>query len=199
MAEKTSVGHPKTARGEATRKALISAAERVIGARGYNDASIGQITSEAGVAQGTFYIYFTTKEKVFSELVVEMGRLLRHTTSEATRGIVDRLEAERAGLSAFLKFLSAHPNLYRIVQEAMFVQPAAYRSYYISFVEGYRAALQGAQDAGQISDGDAETRAWALMGIARSLGEQLIIFDSDKPISELVDTAYDLIANGIKP
>jgi hypothetical protein len=37
------------------------------------------------------------------------------------------------------------------------------------------------------------------MGIARALGEQLVVFKSEKPISELVASAYDLIANGIKP
>ncbi|WP_299816108.1 TetR/AcrR family transcriptional regulator [uncultured Roseibium sp.] len=197
--QKAPGNQPKTARGEATRKAILSAAERVIGAKGYNDASIGHITSEAGVAQGTFYIYFTTKEQVFSELVLEMGRLVRHTIAEATQGIEDRLEAEKAGLTAFLEFVCAHPDLYRIVQEALFVDPQAYQEYYQTFAAGYRAGLEAAQEAGQISKGDAETRAWALMGIGRTLGEQLVVFKSDKPISEIVASGYDLIANGIKP
>lgn len=190
---------PKTARGEATRKALISAAERVIGARGYNDASIGQITSEAGVAQGTFYIYFTTKEEVFSELVLEMGRLVRHEITEATQGIQDRLQIERAGLQAFLEFVQAHPDLYRIVQEALFVDPAAYREYYTSFAEGYKAGLLAAQKAGQIVDIDVEVLSWALMGIARSLGEQYVVFGKDTPIEHLVAQAHRLIASGLKP
>jgi len=59
-ADKQAAPQPKTARGEATRRAILAAAEKVIGEKGYNDASIGQITSEAGVAQGTFYIYFNT-------------------------------------------------------------------------------------------------------------------------------------------
>jgi len=190
---------PKTARGEATRKALIAAAERVIGAKGYNDASIGQITGEAGVAQGTFYIYFTTKEEVFSELVLEMGRLVRHKIAEAIRDIEDRLQVERAGLQAFLEFVRAHPDLYRIVQEALFVDPAAYREYYTSFAEGYKSGLLAAQEAGQIADGDVEVLAWALMGIARSLGEQLVVFGKETPISDLVESAHRLIVDGLKP
>ena len=197
--QKAAGNQPKTARGEATRKAILTAAERVIGEKGYNDASIGHITSEAGVAQGTFYIYFTTKEQVFSELVLEMGRLVRHTIAEATQGIGNRLEAEEAGLRAFLEFVQAHQDLYRIVQEALFVDPAAYEEYYKTFAAGYRSGLVAAEAAGQISKGDTETRAWALMGIARALGEQLVVFKSEKPISELVASAYDLIANGIKP
>lgn len=199
MPTRTAGNQPKTARGEATRRSILAAAEKVIGAKGYNDASIGHITSEAGVAQGTFYIYFTTKEQVFSELVLEMGRLVRHTIAEATQGIGNRLEAEKAGLYAFLEFVQAHPDLYRIVQEALFVDPAAYEEYYMTFAAGYRTGLEAAEAAGQISKGDSETRAWALMGIAKSLGEQLVVFKSDKPITELVASAYDLIENGIRP
>ena len=44
---------PKTARGEATRRAILGAAEIVIGRQGYSEASIGSITRQAGVAQGS--------------------------------------------------------------------------------------------------------------------------------------------------
>ncbi|QDG75884.1 TetR/AcrR family transcriptional regulator [Labrenzia sp. PHM005] len=196
---KSAIPQPKTARGEATRRAILSAAERVIGEKGYNDASIGHITSEAGVAQGTFYIYFKTKEQVFSELVLEMGRLVRHTISESSVSLTDRLDVEKAGLTAFLRFVRAHPNLYKIVQEALFVDPAAYQEYYSKFVTGYRVGLLAAVKKGQISEGDAEIRAWALMGIGRALGEQLVVFHTKKTIPELVDSAHHLIVNGLKP
>ncbi|GAA0776117.1 TetR/AcrR family transcriptional regulator [Roseibium denhamense] len=195
----SSGGLPKTARGEATRKSILDAAERVIGSNGYSDASIGQITREAGVAQGTFYIYFKTKEQVFSELVLEMGRLVRHRIAEATANVPNRLDAEKAGLTAFLGFVQAHPDLYRIVQEALFVDPKAYRAYYESFANGYIDGLNTALRAGQISPGDPETRAWALMGVARALGEQLVVFNTKTPIQDLVETGFDLIANGLKP
>jgi len=45
-----------TPRGEATRIAILEAAEKVIGKKGFSAASIGGITRAAGVAQGTFYI-----------------------------------------------------------------------------------------------------------------------------------------------
>ncbi|WP_425088560.1 TetR/AcrR family transcriptional regulator [Stappia sp.] len=188
---------PKTARGEATRRAILSAAEKVIGEQGFNEASIGSITREAGVAQGTFYIYFASKDDVFSELVADMGRMLRHAISEATAGIANRLDAEREGLRAFLTFVSAHPELYRIVQEAQFVDPKAYLAYFRTFAEGYRDGLAQAADTGDIRAGDADIRAWALMGIARSLGEYSVVFGSDASIDEMVDTAHEMIVHGL--
>ncbi len=196
--EDAASGMPKTARGAATRRAILEAAERVIGRQGFNEASIGSITREAGVAQGTFYIYFASKDEVFSELVAEMGRMLRHAISEATSGYTDRLQAEREGLRAFLAFVSAHPELYRIVQEAQFVDRDAYLAYFRTFAEGYREGLERAASSGTIRPGDAEIRAWTLMGIARSLGEFQVVFGGDIPVDTMVDVAHDLIENGLK-
>ena len=200
VAEDESRGiQPKTARGEATRRAILDAAERVIGAKGFSEASIGAITREAGCAQGTFYIYFKGKEEVFSELVLEMGRLVRRALTQATANIPDRLAAEKAGLRGFLDFVAAHPDLYRIIQEALFVDPAAYRAYFSSFADGYRSALTEAEAAGQIRPGDCEVRAWALMGIARALGERAVIWEDRTPVAEVVDAAHDLIVHGLQP
>lgn len=190
-------GQPRTGRGEATRRDILAAAERVIGMRGYNDASIADITREAGVAQGTFYIYFTSKDQVFSELVLEMGRLLRRALSEAAQEEADRLAAEKAGLRAFLTFVKSHPDLYRIIQEAQFVDAAAYRAYFETFAESYREGLAAAQARGEIRPGDAAVRAWALMGIAKSLGERAVVWGDDTPIEEVVEAAHDLVINGL--
>ncbi len=189
---------PKTARGEATRRAILSAAEDVIGMRGFNDASITDITREAGCAQGTFYIYFKSKDEVFAELVVEMGRLLRHALSEATEAAPDRLSAEKEGLRGFLTFVIAHPNLYRIIQEALFVNPDAYRAYFQTFADGYREALAAADAGGEIRPGDPDVRAWMLMGIAKTLGERAVVWGDETPIDDVVEAAHDMIVNGLK-
>ncbi|MEJ8574852.1 TetR/AcrR family transcriptional regulator [Microbaculum marinum] len=190
--------NPKTPRGEATRRAILKAAETVIGTQGFNDASIIDITREAGVAQGTFYIYFKSKDEVFSELVREMGRLLRQALNAATAGARDRLTAEKEGLRGFLSFVSAHPNLYRIIQEALFVDPGAYRAYFQTFADGYRQALAEAQDAGEIRPGDPDVRAWALMGIAKTLGERAVVWGDETPIDAVVEAAHDMIVNGLR-
>jgi AcrR family transcriptional regulator len=189
---------PKTARGEATRNLILKAAESVIGAKGYADASISDITREAGIGQGTFYIYFRGKDEVFRELVLEMGRMTRHTLAEATRGAKDRIAAERLGLRAFLAFVAKHPALYNLVQEAQFVAPEVYRAYFQSFTDRYRRLLAGAAERGEISQGDAEVRAWALMGMAKALGERFAVFGTDRSVDEVAEIASDIIEHGLK-
>ena len=52
-----------------TRENLIEAAKKVISIKGFRESSIQDITEEAGVAKGTFYTYFKTKEEIIEELV----------------------------------------------------------------------------------------------------------------------------------
>jgi AcrR family transcriptional regulator len=177
----------------------LRAAEAVIGEIGFAGASIADITRKAGIAQGTFYIYFQSKDEVFRELVVEMGRLTRAFLAEAVADAPDRLTAERRGLRAFLDFVARRPALYNIVMEARVVAPDAYRDYYTTFARGYVQNLVLATREGEIRPGNAEVRAWALMGMAITLGERFAIWDSDIDLDTVVAEVFDLVENGLRP
>ena len=190
---------PKTKRGLERREQILRAAEQVIGEQGFSAASIADITRAAGTALGTFYIYFKSKEEVFRELVLEMGQLTRTMVAEEIARAPNRLEAERAGLRAFLRFVQAHPALYRVVEEARFVEPEAYRSYFTGFARAYERQLSAAVAEGQISPGDAEVRAWALMGIAKTLGERFVLWEETPDIDRVADAAFAMIERGLRP
>jgi AcrR family transcriptional regulator len=190
---------PKTKRGAVTRHKLLDAAEAEFGEKGYHEGSIAEITRRAGVALGTFYVYFDSKEAVFRALVAHMGHLTRAHIAQRVEGAPDRLAAERIGLLAFLEFARTHTNLYRIVMESQFVAEDAYRDYYTTFAGAYRRNLSVAVQRGEIRDGDAETRAWALIGLSVFLGMRYGAWDSDTALSDVVDGAFDLIAHGLAP
>jgi len=190
---------PKTSRGERTRQRILAAAERQIGERGFAETSVVSITQEAEVAQGTFYVYFRTKEDVLRELVLRMGRRLRRSLTLATSGIDDRLEVERRGVHAFFDFVRKNPNLYRVVAESQFVDETAYRRYYNDFATAYRTALEAAAVRGQVSPGDAEVRAWALMGVCDLAGRRYALWETMASFEEAAEAAYDFIAHGLAP
>jgi AcrR family transcriptional regulator len=190
---------PKTKRGAERRKQILRAAEEVIAEQGFSAASIADITRRAGTALGTFYIYFKSKEQVFRELVLDMGHVTRTTVTERIASAPNRLEAEREGLRAFLVLVRDNPNIYRVVEEARFVDPEAYRTYFSGFARAYQRQLSAAADEGEIRPGDAEVRAWALMGIAKTLGERFVLWDETPDIERVTDEAFSMIADGLRP
>ncbi|MES0864307.1 TetR/AcrR family transcriptional regulator [Ruegeria sp. SCPT10] len=190
---------PKTKRGIERRAQILAAAEKVIGQQGFAAASIADITRAAQTALGTFYIYFSGKDEVFRELVQEMGHATRAQAAERVAGAKNRLESERAGLMAYLTVVRDRPMQYRIVEEARFVDPQAYREYYTEFGKAYADQLDQAVAKGEISPGDAEIRAWALMGVAKTLGERFVLWEDDVDLERVVDEAHKFICNGLAP
>ncbi|UJP11258.1 TetR/AcrR family transcriptional regulator [Microbacterium sp. KUDC0406] len=173
-------GRPLTKRGEATRGRLLEAAEAVFAEHGYHEASIVKITEHAGVALGTFYLYFDSKQTIFEALVVDLNRRVRHSMSEAMEGASDRIEAERRGFEGFFRFTAEHPALYRVVREAEFVSPEVLRLHYERIVEGYRDGLAAAQRQGEIAgELDTEVVAWALMGAGELIGMRYLLWERD--------------------
>lgn len=193
----TKLPRPVTARGEATRRKILLAAEYEFGKHGFFRASISGITQRAGVAQGTFYIYFSSKEDIIGELVRHMGRELRRMLSHSIEPGLPRLQAERQGLSAFMRFVSEHENLYRVVQEALFVDEAIYKGYYEDFAQGYISALEKSVGNGEIREGRLEVWAWILMGLGHFLGLRYGLWSKHGLTEADLDAAMDFIRNGI--
>src|SRR3954466_4223185 len=116
---------PRTARGERTLRKILDAAQAEFGGHGFGETSIVGITQRAGVALGTFYTYFDSKEAVFGAVVRDMSVQVRDTAAQAIGDATDTLEGARKGLESFLDFARKHRDVYRIVDEAEFVDPAA--------------------------------------------------------------------------
>jgi AcrR family transcriptional regulator len=189
---------PRTERGRRTLRRVLEAAAQEFGTRGYHEAAITGITQRAGVALGTFYTYFESKEEVFRALVRDMSRATRAHVAEAVKGAPDRIAAERIGLAAFIAFVRQHPELYRIIEEAQFVAEDVYREHYLSFVEGYRRNLSAASARGEIVEGEDELRGWALIGMSVFLGMRYGIWGADLSPQQVADGAIDLVSEGMR-
>ena len=190
---------PKTKRGRETRDKLLEAAENEFGERGFHEAAISGITQRAGVALGTFYVYFDSKEEIFRALVSHMGHLTRQWIAERIAESPDRLTAERRGIQAFFEFVRRHGNLYQIISEAQFVAEDAYREYYTAFADAYRQNLERAADDKDIREGDYEVWAWALIGMTVFLGMRFAAWDDSRSSEEMAATVADLISTGMLP
>lgn len=176
---------PRTPRGERTMRKILDAARAEFGERGFSDSSIVGITQRAGVALGTFYTYFDSKEALFQALVHDMSAQVRDNVGPAFAGAKDALDGERRALEAFLRFARDHRDIYRIIDESEFVDAAAYREHYETTANRIAARLVAARDKGEIadafSDGDLDVLAWGMMGANVFLGLRFAVWDGADP------------------
>jgi AcrR family transcriptional regulator len=170
-------GKELTSRGAATRERLLAAAENVFAELGYPDASIVKITEAAGVAQGTFYLYFSSKQEIFEELVRDLNRRVRHAMAAGSERGRTRAEAELLGFKGYFEFAAQHGALYRIIRQAEFVSPQTLHDHYEAIASGYTTALESAMARGEVARMDPEVLAWALMGMGELLGMRWIVWE----------------------
>src|SRR5436305_12506085 len=173
---------PRTPRGERTLRKILDAARAEFGDRGFSESSIVGITQRAGVALGTFYTYFDSKESVFQALVRDMSAQVRDYVGPAFKDATDSLDGERRALESFLQFARKHRDVYRIIDEAEFVEPRAYREHYQTTASRIAARLIAARHKDEISDGysddDLDVLAWAIMGANVFLGLRFSVWAS---------------------
>jgi AcrR family transcriptional regulator len=190
-------GRPLSKRGLDTRRRLLDAAERVFGDLGFHEASVVKVAEEAGVAAGTFYLYFDTKKAIFEELMRDLNRRIRRAMSEGAEHGSNRVEQELLGFAAYFRFTAEHPALYRIIRQSEFVAPEMLRYHYDRVSKGYVAALRKAMKKGQVGDLDPEVTAYALMGLGELVGMRWILWGDSGKVPARVMTELERIVRCI--
>jgi AcrR family transcriptional regulator len=99
------------------REAILVAAQRVFRDKGYHSASVHDIIDEARIARGTFYLYFDSKQAVFSELVDEFLRVIRGQVRRISLEPGDEapLDQLRANFRRVVATVLAHDDVASII------------------------------------------------------------------------------------
>ena len=163
-----------TVAGLATRERLLAAARELIEDGGYGSASVAAIAERAGVAAGTLYRHFASKEDLFVDVFRSVcageERAMLVAANETPGSAVDRLEAVLTTFArrALRNRRLAWALLAEPVDPLVDAERIAYRERYSSLVA---AELRAAIDAGEIPPQDLAFTAAALVG---GCGEALV-------------------------
>lgn len=176
---------------------LVAAAEELFYRQGYAKTTIGDITGRAGLAIGTFYIYFESKYPLYLYLMVKYEHELKAFISYRIKDCTTRLEKEREGIKAFIIQARNNPACYNIIWESLYIDPALFKEYYSEFAAGYIRNLERSRD--ELYDVDLETVSFLLMGISNFAGLQAIFTDDfdDEKLNVMVDTIYTVLKRGL--
>lgn len=191
------VNKPKTKRGEATLNRLVTSAEELFYEKGYHGTSIYDITSQANVALGTFYIYFDDKMSLYRYLLMQYSHRIRKFIALAIGDEQSRKQAERLGLKAFLDFIREHKHIYNIIWESLYIDPTLFVEYYTGFAKNYTTQIIKAQENNQMKNFDPEVISYILMGISNFIGLNWIMFKDEKNFDKVVDEVIEILDKGL--
>ena len=187
----------------AYRQAILDAAIQIFGRTGFRAAKIADIASEAGVATGTLYNYFSSKEEIFQSILEEGRERLRANIGELA-SIEEPLERLHEVVRAMFDFLEENGALFMIHMQLGAnpndFQPSdaddeRFRQELLSSLGGIIAA------AGERLrlDIPPETLAWVLGGLIHGAITQWIFNGCQPGLRNKADTIMDVFLNGAKP
>ena len=105
-------GRPAAGQDPVKRAQIIEGARRVFIDKGFEAASMNDITREAGVSKGTIYVYFANKEELFEALIEEE----RSTIFKNMYDVLDRADDLRETLVKFGKVLVMKITSAKVIQ-----------------------------------------------------------------------------------
>lgn len=92
------------------RQSIIQAAAALFAKIGFSDCEMQRVASRLKIAKGTLYLYFTSKEELFSACVDWEMQQMQQALSEATEGITDPFDRIAKAIMAYLVFFDEHPD-----------------------------------------------------------------------------------------
>jgi AcrR family transcriptional regulator len=181
-----------------TRQALLDAAMRVVGESGHSEASIANITREAKVALGTFYMHFESKQALLEELLPWAGGLAHAFMDDAIEGTTTYLEFEVRNFDALLEFSRRQPYYFRLLSESEVATPDAYQAHIERSIERYTRELVKAHGRGELpqyTPDDFEVLATMLTSIKLLLFVRFNV--AKRPPANLREVYLSFVMNGV--
>ena len=191
-----------------TRAALLEAAADVFRRRGYQAATVEEITAQAGFSRGAFYSNFQTKEELFTELlqrvVYDEYRTMAERMPTGASGR-ERLRWTARELMERQKRAESDPWVWQLWLEllAHVTRHPEFRGLAAEFWRGNRASMaeliaQDYRDSGERPPAEPKALATALIALDIGLAVQHLVDDEDVPL-ETYETLYEVLFGPLVP
>jgi AcrR family transcriptional regulator len=184
---------------EQRRRELLDVALRVFAQRGYHHARIADIIDAAGVARGTFYLYFESKNAIFHALLDDLLLRVRASVVGVSMGThappvnVQIRESVERVLAAFV----ASPDLTRVVlREAVGLDAEVDKKltdFYARLHRWLADALENGARLGLLRVSNGELAAWAVLGTIKQMVQLLVDGREDEPKPSITDAAEAIL------
>ncbi|MEB2310715.1 MAG: TetR/AcrR family transcriptional regulator [Sorangiineae bacterium] len=182
---------------------ILTAARDLFAKRGYHQTTIDDIVAEAGVARGTFYLYFEDKRAIFVDLIDRFNArismaILRISPDDSAHTVAEQV---RANIRAIIGvFLSERAMTKILFTDAVGVDPAFDRklaTFTDEVVGLLTESLKEGQGLGIVADGEPRVLAYLTIGALKELLYQAVTLGlSEESAEVLTQQLYSFLSEG---
>jgi len=184
------------------RQQILNHARDVFAKRGYHAAKIDDIVAAAGVARGTFYLYFHDKRGIFEEILDRVLARIGQTIEtvdphDPDRSVADQVRENIRRIVGILLEDRATTKIF--LSDAIGVDPLLdqkLQSFYGELATLLQGSLEDGQALGIVTEGDARLYSYLTLGALKELLYQVVLRGWEQPVDLIVDAMFAFLRDG---
>jgi|MudIll2142460700_1097286.scaffolds.fasta_scaffold52550_2 TetR/AcrR family fatty acid metabolism transcriptional regulator len=183
-------------RGGDKRERILAAAERVFARRGFFASRVSEIAKDAGVADGTIYLYFKSKDDLLISLFENRMKQVNETLRTAIANERSTLDQLRAFIHAYLQLVHDEPAATEVLTIELRQSNKFMKEYenaeFADFLRMLGGLIAKGQDAGELDDAvPAHVAARMIFGMLDELALAWVL--AKQPINATKPKKFDIV------
>jgi AcrR family transcriptional regulator len=189
------------------REEIMAAAKKVFARKGFHATTIADIAKESGLAYGSVYWYFDSKDDLFHALMAAEEYALRaHITAALAAAGAQRSSAEtpfRTAVQATFEFFEADKATVRLLFRDAYAWGDRFEKHlggiYERFIDDIETLIVAAQQRGDVVAAPPRMVAYTLAALIGQLAHRRLSTDDGVTAADVADFVVSLTLNGLRP
>lgn len=151
-----------------TKRKIFEASMKLFAEKGYENTSIEEITGAVGVAKGTLYYHFSSKEEIFDFLVTEGIKLLQNSVDIKTSKYDNYIDKIKAIVLIQIKIVNKYEDIITILLSQFYgneKRNQKCKNYIYEYISKIEEIVKQGIEAKQIKQGNPKIFASEIYGL----------------------------------
>ena len=187
------------------RDEIMAAAKEVFARKGFHDTTIADIAKQAGLAYGSIYWYFDSKDELFHALMAVEEDALRSHLAAAVAALqgTDGAAPFRTAVQATFEFFEADKATVKLLFRDAYALGDGFEKHlggiYERFIDDIENVIAVAQQRGEVVAAPPRMVAYTLAALIGQLAHRRLSTDDGVTAAEVADFVVTLVLNGLRP
>jgi len=184
-----------------TKMSIFESAIKVFSINGYDGATMDDMAQEAGVAKGTLYYHFKSKEEIFRYIITEGMELIKEQLETAAEREKDSLSKLKAICKLQLNLVYEKKDFFKVVMSQLWgqeIRQLELRDIIQKYIFNLEKYIKEAIDDGLIKNGEPYFMAYTFFGALCSAAVYELINKDKNNIDDISESLMQNILHGIQ-
>lgn len=182
-----------------TKKAIFDASIKEFSMSGYNGTTVDEIAMNAGVAKGTLYYHFKSKEEIFAFVINEGINILEQEIKSVEKDD-NPIEILKKICETQLKFLYRNKDFFKVLISHMWgqeIRNSNIRDKIEVYLRGIETHVKAAMEQGLIKQGNSTVMAYLFFGSLCSAAVYEVMNVEDIQLEQIEKNLIDFTLRGM--